>query len=135
MNKEIEEMLVHTFVLKEKRDRALYMLSSNKRWNLIHNMENVSNWFNKKYLVKILEPISSYNTVLGIIKKGGGSNRCYVIIPDNPLIDGTEMPLETALKYVVGLGPAIISCDHGKLAYFECEQSFGAPNRYILLTN
>ncbi|WP_167315842.1 hypothetical protein [Exiguobacterium artemiae] len=37
------------------------------------------------------------------------------------------------LEHAVGFGfSSIISCIPGELAYFETEQSFGAPPRYLL---
>lgn len=86
----------------------------------------------EKNMFKISEAVPYHNTVLRILKKEGVPSQCYVIAPDNLKIDGTEMPLEAALEAVVGFGPAVISCIHGSLAYFETEQSFGAPDRYIL---
>ena len=129
MNKEIEEKFAQSFVQKDRRDRVMYMLSSGKRWDAMHKM---SKCLKEKNMFKISEAVPSHHTVLRILKKAGASSQCYVIAPDNLKIDGTEMPLEAALEAVVGFGPAVISCIHGSLAYFETEQSFGAPDRYIL---
>jgi hypothetical protein len=43
------------------------------------------------------------------------------------------MSLTSALKVAVGEGfPSIISCIPGKLAYFEAEQGYGPPPRFML---
>jgi hypothetical protein len=41
--------------------------------------------------------------------------------------------LLTAMEHAVEYGfPSIVSCIPNKLAYFEAEQVYGAPPRYIL---
>jgi hypothetical protein len=73
-----------------------------------------------------------YKDIQSLLISYGAEKTCYVISWDQE-IDGKYLPLETVLKRVVGLGmPSIVSCIPGKLAYFEAEQSFGPPPRYIL---
>lgn len=43
------------------------------------------------------------------------------------------MALTSALEVAVGEGfPSIVSCISGKLAYFEAEQVYDSPPRFIL---
>lgn len=47
--------------------------------------------------------------------------------------DGQFVPLADALDSLVGYGfPSILICIPNTLAYFEAEQSFGPPPRYLL---
>jgi hypothetical protein len=67
-----------------------------------------------------------------ILSRLGASNDCYAMLW-NHTIDGKHMSLSSALEVAVGKGsPSIISCIPGKLAYFEAEQVYGPPPRYIL---
>ncbi len=138
MNKEIEEEFVRTFVTKDKRSRALYLLSKDEndtkyRAELLYKMSFIHIWFKEHCITKISVPIPTNQTVLDILKAKGASERCYAITPYHEETDGTEMLLADALDVVVGYGPAIIYCKPKKLAYFEDEQSYGAPDRYVLL--
>ena len=139
MNKVIEEEFVRTFVTKDKRSRALYLLSKDEndtkyREELLYKMGFIDVWFKERYVTKISVSIPTNQTVLDILKDKGAPKNCYVITPYHKETDGTEMLLEDALDVVVGYGPAIIYCKPKKLAYFEDEQCYGAPDRYVLST-
>jgi len=59
--------------------------------------------------------------MLRILKSKGAPDICYAISEDNEL-DGREIPLEEALKFIHGSGiGTLLSCLPGKLAYFEDE--------------
>lgn len=75
---------------------------------------------------------SNYNEILNILKTYGAKDICYVI-SYNKEIDGQYMPLSLALEKAVGYGmPSIISCIPNKLLYFESEQTYGSPSRFIV---
>jgi hypothetical protein len=66
------------------------------------------------------------------LKNHGAGESCYSI-SDSEEIDGKELPLLTALEKAVGYGmPSIVSCIPGKLSFFEAEQDYGPPPRFIL---
>lgn len=126
----IEESIIDAFFICEKRERAKYELASpKKRRSFIWKISE--KYIRDNCLIKIEESVESFETILNIMKNNGSPQYCYVLsIDDN--IDGKILSLSTALSKVVGLGPALISCKHGKLGYLECEQSYGAPQRFIL---
>lgn len=67
-----------------------------------------------------------------MLTKLGAEDYCYAI-SSNEEIDGKHLPLNYALEQAVGYGmPSFISCIPNKLAYFESEQGFGPPKRFIL---
>ena len=67
-----------------------------------------------------------------LLTEQGAGDICYVM-SINEAIDGKEMDLKTAIDRVFGYGlSSIISCINGKLAYFQAEQEYGAPPRFIL---
>lgn len=134
MNKEQEEIIVKSFFTKSLRERVMFELSSSKRRKdalsrLCHTYHTT---LIERYMVEIPKPNSNPAEIEAILKSYGAGKSCYVISWSDEL-DGKHLPLRTALERAVGLGlPSIISCIPGKLAYFEAEQEYGAPPRYIL---
>jgi hypothetical protein len=62
-----------------------------------------------------------------------GAGDFYYAISFHEEIDGKHSPLDYALEKAVGFGmPSLISCLPDRLAYFESEQVFGPPERFIL---
>ena len=134
MNKEKEEIIVKAFFERRIQERVLFELSSpKKRLDALSRLcHNYTTTLREKYLIEISKPNSDIEEISVLLKKNGAKKHCYVI-SWNEDIDGQEMSLESALEHVVGLGmPSIVSCIPGKLAYFESEQEFGPPPRYIL---
>lgn len=130
MNDNIEELIVKNFFIKQKRERGIYELSSSKkRRNFIWKLSQDIIMNTKTH--RISNNLSSYKDIEKILLNIGAPKECYVM-SINQEIDGQILPLNLALSKIIGLGPALISCIHGKLAYLECEQSFGAPDRFIL---
>jgi hypothetical protein len=130
----IEQALVDAFVQKERRERTLFELQSEKRrqdffQKLDHRYETV---LDPTLMHQIPPPNSSAEGALLLLRKLGAPNRCYVLSQMSEL-DAVELPLHEALTRVVGMGlSSIISCIHGKLAYFEAEQVSGPAPRFIL---
>ncbi len=130
MNKNIEELIVRNFFIKRKRERGIYDLSSPKKrrsfvWKLSQDI------IIDTKIHEISNNLSSYKDIENKLLNIGAQKECYVISIDQE-IDGQILPLNLALSKIVGFGPAFISWIHGKLAYLECEQSFGSPDRFIL---
>lgn len=130
MNKETEKKTVDAFFVKDIRDRAVFELGKeSKRREYIFKL--TAGKFRDGRLSKLDFPVSSHKVIYEHLKSLGAPRMCYVMSIDVS-IDGTEMPLEDALDKTLGLGPVLISCIPGELAYFEEEQEAGAPGRYIL---
>lgn len=135
MDKDIEMKIISAFIIKRKKTRAAYELCNNKKrndfiWRIGHY-----NHFDNRFIHKITQPVNSYKVIYDILKKYNAPDECYVL-SYNDSIDGKIALLEDALKEVVFWGPGLISCIHGKLAYFEEEVTGGpAPERYLLINN
>lgn len=128
MDKVIEKIIIDSFVVKRKRERILYERSDDdkRRWS-IHEIEiNLD----PKYMFEIKQKISCVRDVYDILAKYDNGSDCYVMDLNDD--SGRYMKLFNALENHVFLGPVLISIIHGKIAYFEGEQSYGAPFRYIL---
>lgn len=132
MDQNIESQIISAFLVTRKKERAKYELENEKKRR--HFIWDISgrNYYDEKYAQRILQPVSSYQTIYDLLRKNGAPDTCYVMCTDENF-DGLTLPLMVALKHVVFYGPALISCIHGKLAYFEDEPTIGAPNRYLLI--
>ena len=134
MNKEQETILVKSFFVKRVQERVLHELfSPKKRDQALYRLDHLyKNMLKNEYLIEIPPPNSWYEDIYDLLKQYGAPNTCYCL-SENELINGKELSLKEALEHAVGFGfSSIISCIPGELAYFEAEQSFGAPPRYLL---
>ena len=135
MNKKYEELIVKNFVIKRIQYRMNYELTSVKKRTdalsrLCHNYDIV---FIKEYMVELSKPNSEYIDIVNTLKSYGAKDNCYSI-SFNEDIDGQYLPLKFALEKAVGFRmPSIISCIPNKLIYFESEQCYGFPARFILI--
>lgn len=134
MDKELEEIIVKSFFNKRIQQRVLFELFSPKKRHdalsrLCHNyMETLRN----EFLIEIPKPNSDPEEIAQLLEKYGATKSCYSISWSDS-IDGKDLPLSTALNEAVGYGmPSIVSCIPGELSYFEAEQSYGPPPRFIL---
>jgi hypothetical protein len=85
-----------------------------------------------KYMIEIPSPNSDPDDIYELLMKNGAEKTCYSLSYSGK-VDGKELPLREALEHTVGYGfPSIISCVPGELAYFEAEQVYGSPPRYLL---
>jgi hypothetical protein len=134
MDKGKEAVIVNRFFSKRLKDRVVYELTSGKKRvealnRLCHDYKNT---LIPEYMFEIHSPNSDYHEIASLLKKQGAPNECYVI-SWNEEVDGKHLPLNEALKKVVGFGmSSIVSCIEGKLAYFEAEQESGSPPRFII---
>jgi tetratricopeptide (TPR) repeat protein len=134
VDREQEEILIKAFFKKRVHERVLFALSSPKRRldalsRLCHDFDKM---LEEQYMVAIPKPNSDVTKIANLLKQQGTADTCYVV-SWNKEVDGKQLRLFDALERVVGFGmPSIISCVPGRLAYFEGEQEFGSPPRYIL---
>lgn len=134
MDKEQEEIIVKSFFTRRIRERIMFELSSSKRRKdaLSRLCHGYDIYLLKQYMIEIPKPNSNPAEIEALLKSYGAGKNCYAISWYEE-IDGKHLPLHTALERAVGRGlPSLISCISGKLAYFEAEQEYGAPPRYIL---
>ncbi|CEG21422.1 hypothetical protein BN1080_00332 [Planococcus massiliensis] len=134
MRKEREEEIVKAFFEKDVQERVLHELFSPKKRDqalnrLCHQYERM---LKRKYMIEIPPPNSDPESIYRLLKAEGAEKAVYSL-SYNEKIDGKEMPLLEAIEQAVGFGmPSIISCIPGELAYFEAEQGFGPPPRFLL---
>jgi hypothetical protein len=134
MKKDLEELIVKSFFDKRVQERVLFELSTPKHRGLaLHRLcHSYKKMLRVKYMTEIPGPNSDPRDIYELLKTNGAEKMCYSL-SFNDQIDGKELPLIKALEHAVGFGfPSIISCRHGELAYFEAEQEFGAPPRFLL---
>jgi hypothetical protein len=134
MDKEIEEIIVKSFFNKRIQQRVLFELSSSKkRGDAIGRLNhNYLDTLRNEFMIEIPKPNSDPDEIEKLMKEQGAGKNCYVMSSDSEM-DGKELPLTTAIEELIWYGmPSIISCIHGKLAYFQAEQSYGPPPRFIL---
>ncbi|MEW4265237.1 hypothetical protein Q0N30_16230 [Priestia megaterium] len=134
MNKDIEEIVVKSFFAKRIQERVMFELfSPKKRDKALHRLNHdYKRNLREQYMIEIPTPNSCASELANLLKKHGAGKQCYAL-SFNEDIDGKELPLLTALEHAVGYGfPSLIVCIPNKLAYFEAEQVYGPPPRYIL---
>ncbi|HLL16735.1 MAG TPA: hypothetical protein VK388_16880 [Pyrinomonadaceae bacterium] len=130
----IEEAFVTNFVQKLRRERASFELGSESRRGkflnrLCHDFAGV---FDARYLQPLSDPEDA-PSLRRLLEKLGAKKTCHVI-SFNDAVDGKELPLEEAIRAVMGYGlPSILICAPDALAYFEAEQEKGPPPRFLLV--
>lgn len=135
MNKEYAETIVKLFLKKGYQERALFEISSPKKdtRDVLNRLcHNYSETLRADVIFEIPPPNSNPHRIGDILKKEGAGQKCYAM-SWNSNIDGQVLPLLDALEVAVGNGmPSILYCFPAKLAYFEAEQEYGPPPRFIL---
>ncbi|MEJ9306797.1 hypothetical protein ABEW33_26400 [Priestia megaterium] len=137
MNRTQEQLIVKAFFEKRIQERVLHELASpKKRLDALSRLcHNYTTTLRKKHLIELPKANFNKEDLETLLRRYGPIKQCYVISWDED-IDGKEVPLSSALEHVVGLGmPSIISFIPGELAYFESEQGYSAPPRYVLSRN
>jgi hypothetical protein len=134
MNKEIEEKVVKTFFVKRLQDRVLFELSSKmKRRDALGRLDRTIECLHEELMYEIPKPNSDPDEIERLLKQQGAGKMCYVMTSFDSDLDGKELPLTYALEQLIWSGmPFIISCIPDKLAYYQGEQSYGPPERFIL---
>lgn len=134
MNKDMEKLIVKAFFDKRVQERVLYELFTPQKRDLaLHRLcHSYKKMLREKYMIEIPPPNSDPRDIYELLKINKTNEMCYSL-SFNKNIDGKELPLQKALEQAVCFGfPSIISCLPGELAYFEAEQEYGSPPRYLL---
>ena len=129
---EHEQATIRAFVVRDKRERLLSFIDSNKNRRKVTAELPHFRWFDRRFATPVewkVDPnlklwarwVQGIANIAQLLRSRGAGQTCWVMSGD-PNIDGQEMDLESALEAVVGteMG-AILSCVPGKLAYFEGE--------------
>jgi hypothetical protein len=134
VDKDVETAIVKSFFVKLLQDRIMFELFSPKRRSdALHRLcHYYRTTLREEYLNEIPTPNSDPEEIAKLLKKNGAEDSCYAI-SFNEDIDGRHLPLAEALEAAVGYGfPSFILCIPNKLAYFEAEQGFGPPPRFLV---
>jgi hypothetical protein len=124
-----EEATILAFVVKERRERFLTLLSNPKhRRKVTASLAHPNlGWFDSRCVKSIPPSQSGKEGIASILRAKGAGKTCWAISEDRKL-DAKEFDLESVLAEIVGCGMGtILSCVPGKLAYVESEDS-----RFIL---
>ncbi|MDO3412513.1 hypothetical protein QWJ34_22300 [Saccharibacillus sp. CPCC 101409] len=133
MDTAIEERFVRQFCRKRIRERLLFELGSpNKRKAAMSRFShNYADILIEEYRNELNKHDVHATWIIGQLKKLGAAESVYCLSYLEG-IDGRSLGLDEAVRLVYGAGmPSIIVCG-SSLAYFEAEQSAGAPPRFIL---
>ncbi|SHF14190.1 hypothetical protein SAMN05444392_10895 [Seinonella peptonophila] len=133
MDLEREKMIVKSLFNKKYQQRILFELAStNKRLKVTCRLNYPYEVIRNQYLIQIPPPNSYYLDILDLLKEYGANDSCYAI-SNKSKIDGKHLTLTEGLEHAVGHGlPSLISCIPDRLAYLECEQEYGPPDRFII---
>ena len=113
---------IKAFVLKQKQDRYIEKLSSDKKRKKF--VESLAHWndFDPRLVVKITPSSQHPPGIESILRAKGAPATCQVI-SENSRLDNKTVLLEFALKETVGYQMGtILCCIPGQLAYFENEE-------------
>ena len=121
-NVDHETQVVRAFFREGRRDRTLALLRTPRgRRKFVLSLAH-SRDLEPSVRVPIPPSAQSPEVIAGLLQGLGASTRCYVISEASEL-DGQELPLEDALRRVVGCGfGTIVSCVPGRIAYYESEE-------------
>jgi hypothetical protein len=134
VNREHEVIFIQAFIRRERRERSrIELFSVSKRGAFINRLSHTyRNLLDERYLESIPPHGIDADRISMLLKQHQAPKSCYVLSSIDE-IDGMEMPLSEAVQRVVGYGlPSILLCIPGKLGYFEAEQGYGPPHRYLL---
>jgi len=114
--------LIRAFVAPERQERLLTLLGSARgRAKLRDGLAHFSA-LDGRYIVPIAGNEQSPEAIARLLRRRGAPATCVLLAEDDAL-DGQTLPLEDALRRVVGRGMgAFVSCVAGELAYFESEE-------------
>lgn len=129
MNKEkFLENFVKTYIVKNRRERVLYLLQNDGRDGFIDKLNHrIQVFFNPKKLVEIRNV--NENSILQRLEITANT-KCYVFSHHDFDDEFVEFSIAFQQLYGNGLGFCLVPLE-GKGIYIEGEQERGAPDRYI----
>jgi hypothetical protein len=121
-----EEAFIVAFISQRWRSRARQQLRSRHRAKWISDAEKA---IDPRYVVRIAPSLQSPDAIAALLTPRSGAIVCWTM-SENPDWDARPEILSRALHRIVASGfVSFISCEPGKLAYFEGE---GPSVRFIL---
>lgn len=121
--------VIRAFVAPERQDRFLALLRSERGREKLRCQLAHFGALDVRFAQRIAGSAQTPECIARLLRAEGAPETCVLLAEDTAL-DGRAMPLEDALREVVGRGlGAFVSCVPGRLAYFEGED---AGARYLL---
>ena len=118
-----EESLVRAFILKNRQERSLYLLSDPDRRLKLTVMLAHFRWLDERFARPIL-PTEAFRIpeLAALLRKRGAGDTVWAISQDRE-IDGRKLELVDALTRTWGSDRGtFLSCIPGKLVYFKEEE-------------
>jgi hypothetical protein len=123
-----EEDFVRAFIVPEKQERYLALLSSPKRRHGFLDRLNHNADYDAQFASHVPPSQQSAAAIERLLRQRGAPDICHTI-SSHAAWDGRDLPLREALDLIVGFSMgSVLSCIPGRLAYYEAED-LGA--RYI----
>ena len=125
-----EQEFVESFVHSARQERVrLGLANPKKRRKFVEEFAHHGTYILAPECLRSIKPSETNpDSICAILRSLGAPDTCY-LLSEGKNLDGTEMPLLTALKEVVGGGMGtVISCLPGRLGFFEGE----VRERFIL---
>lgn len=131
MDFDYDHFFIQRFIIKNKRERLQYELSSKKRrQNAISRFDHgTMKYIEERKLIYSGRDIS-WENLKRMIFKNTNERKCY-IISFYQEIDQTMINIENLFDYVIGLGRASIMI-FTNMALIEAEQIQGSAMKYVL---
>ena len=117
-----EEMFVASFIQKERRERALFLLRHpTKRQEVTAKLAHVR-WLDERFATQITGDVAHTATELVALLKRNGASSTVWVISENRTIDGRQLPIDEAMSSIWGGNEgAVLSCVPGRLAFLRGE--------------
>jgi hypothetical protein len=131
MRPDIELQFVESFVTKDKLDRLRGFFKSTKaRWKGLLELEHFHpGTLDARLAQDVPRSHATPEAIIQLLRQQGAPSECYVFSNCSE-IDGRFMTLDEAIRQVHGIGiGTVVSCIHGRLAFFEGELF---PDQHIL---
>lgn len=128
---EHELLLINSFVIKERRERYINLIATEKGREKFKNYISHFKDLNGRYCTAV-PYLESCSQLHNILKSEGGGDVCYVI-SENSKYDMSCLSLKDATTQLFSSGISFfLSCIPGKLVYYEGEEF---NQRFILKKN
>jgi hypothetical protein len=118
-----EASFVKAFILKDRQERAIFLLSHPHRRRDFTSELNHFKWLDPRFASPI--PSTQAHTsveLVALLRKKGAESTVWVISSDKS-IDGRELEIDEAMKGIWGGDcGTILSCIPGRLCFFRGEE-------------
>lgn len=118
-----EQAVVRAFIVKDKQERSLFLLSHPERRRKFTDGLAHFKWLDMRFAHHIRASTAHTAAELVSLLRRKGAGKMVWIISESAQIDGQEMSIEDAMERTWGLcRGTILSCIPGKLAFFRGEE-------------